>query len=136
MTKIRLNHTFILVLITAFLSMQWSTAHLHLAEHHDHEGSHHQHNIEIHAHHSITHNTDTFDVSHQATDNNVVKLDIECSTSHRTKQEKPSTAVIAPTFQQASLFQALSVELRVVVKTKLSPLYYSTFNIRAPPQFS
>ena len=54
MAKFRLNRAMLFVLVTAFLSMQWAPAHIHLAEHHDHGGSHHQHEVEAHAHQSIT----------------------------------------------------------------------------------
>jgi len=84
-----------LVLAIAFLSMQWSSAHIHLAQHHDHDGSHHQHASQGHSHsltqshtfESVTapssHHGDAIDVqAHSQADLNhdsVVEIGEECT---------------------------------------------------------
>lgn len=136
MTKFRLNPIFLFVLITAFLTMQWTSAHIHLAEHHDHDGDHHQHNIEVHAHHSIGHHADAIDFSHQTGDVSVVELDHDYSTPKVKKQDRPSAAIITTAFQPLSFSQAIRIEPPLVANTKLSHLYRSTVNPRAPPLFS
>ena len=136
MTKYRLNHTLLFVLIAAFLSMQSAAAHIHLAEHHDHDGSHHQHHSEAHAHQSIDSHEDAIDFSHQMDHSNIVELGHECSTVKQNKQEKHYDSIIGLVFQQQSLFKSVSIEIPIVVNTKLSYLYRSTIYLRAPPQSS
>ena len=70
----------LIVLVAAFLAMQWSTAHIHLAENHHHDGSHHQHNIAVHSHQSISLYDDSIESSllHDAHNDNAVDLDCEC----------------------------------------------------------
>lgn len=40
------------MLITAFLVLQWSSTHIHLAGQHDHDGAEHQHEVLSHQHQS------------------------------------------------------------------------------------
>lgn len=135
-TKYRLTHTLLFVLIVAFLTMQSAAAHIHLAEHHDHDGSHHQHQSATHAHQSIDSHADAINSSHQMDHVNVVELDHECSTTTKNKQEKPSASIVTRAFRQPILSKSISIELPVVINTKLNYLYYSTINPRAPPYFS
>lgn len=135
MTKHRLNTTFILLLTTAFLAIQWSAAHIHLAEHHDHDGSHHQHSIEAHAYQTAGHHADTIDSSHQSGDLSVVEINHEYNTPNA-KKKTPTTAAITPAFQQIALSQPININLPTILNTKLSHLYRSTVNLRAPPQLS
>ena len=62
----------LLLLVTAFLSMQWTAVHIHLAEQHDHDGSHHQHQPEAHAHHLSIQSVAAIDFSHQEHHANVL----------------------------------------------------------------
>ncbi len=136
MAKYRLNHILLFVLIAAFLSMQSVAAHIHLAEHHDHDGSHHQHHSEAHAHQSIDSHEDAIDFSHQMDHSNIVELGHEYSTVKQNKQEKHYDSIIGLAFQQPSLFKSVSIEIPIVVNTKLSYFYRSTIYLRAPPQSS
>ena len=136
MTKYRLNHTLLFVLIAAFLTMQSAAAHIHLAEHHDHDGSHHQHQSETHAHQSIDDHDDAIDFSHQIDHVNIVELDHDCSTTKENKQEKTSAVIVSRFFRRLALSESISIELPVVINTKLNHLYYSTNSPRAPPHFS
>jgi len=136
MTKFRLNHTLLFAFITAFLTMQWTTAHIHLAEHHDHDGSHHQHNIEVHAHHSIDQHISVADLSHQSNNIDVVELDYEFNAQKTEKLEKPSSSVITSAFPQQSFAVLDATEFPTNTNTRLSYLYRSTAKPRAPPAFS
>ncbi len=115
--------------------MQWTAAHIHLAEHHDHDGSHHQHSIEAHAHQQAGHHTDTIDPSHQNSDLNVIELDHEYNPSSKKTKTPPTTAITA-VFQQQTLFKPFDTDLAIILNTKLSYLHRSTVYLRAPPQLS
>lgn len=136
MHKFKLNQTLLLMLITAFLSMQLTTAHIHLAQHHDHDNSHHQHNIEVHTHHSIDHQAEFINSSHHSHDTNVVELDHEFNGQKVEKSEKPSASFIALTFPQSSLISNISAKLPDVINTKFSYLNRATVSPRAPPIYS
>ncbi len=123
------------VLITAFLTMQWTAAHIHLAEHHDHDGSHHQHGIEAHSHQLAGHHSDTIDSPLQSDDLSVVELDHEYNPANG-KKKTPATAAISSVPEQLSLFQSIDTELPVILNTKLSYLDRSTIYLRAPPCLS
>lgn len=135
-TKLRLNHTLLFVLITAFLTMQWSAAHIHLAEHHDHDGSHHQHSFEAHAHQLAGHHTDTIDLSHQASNFTFVEIDYKFNTVKGSHQKKPSAAAIILDLQWLIFYQLIRIELPEILNTKLSFFYRSAVNVRAPPRLS
>lgn len=132
-TSIRLKHSLLLVLVTAFLSMQWTTTHIHLAEHHDHDGGHHQHSTETHAHQLANQHSDVIDSSHH---NDVVELDHQCTNAKGKYKEKPSALVIAAVFRQKTLLPPGSIELPVILNTRLNYLDRSTVYLRGPPQFS
>jgi len=136
MTKFRLNHTLLFTFIAAFLTIQWTTAHIHLAEHHDHDGSHHQHNIEVHTHHSIDQPDSATNLSHQPNSLDVVELDYEFSAKKIEKLEKPSSFVIAFSFPQLSFAVLDATDLPNNSGTKLSYFYRSKVKPRAPPAYS
>jgi len=81
MTKFRLNKAMFFVIIMAMLSMQWSAAHIHLAENHAHDGSNHKHQIKSHSHQSITTYDNYVDLSHQIAERTftIVELDNDCN---------------------------------------------------------
>ena len=130
------NYPLLFVIITAFLAMQWTTAHIHLTEYHNHEGSYHQHQIETHAHHLIGQDAIAVDFSHHAGHANVIELDYEYSFPKREKQKNPSTGVVVSVFQLPLPSLLSGIEIPVVINTKLSYLARSTVNPRAPPQTS
>ena len=136
MAKYLLHNTLLFVLITAFLTMQSAAAHIHLAEHHDHDGSHHQHQREALAHQSIDDHDDVIDFSHQMDHANIVELDHEYNTVKENKQKESCATISTLAFQQPSFFKSISIEIPIVVNTKLSHLYRSSIKLRAPPQFS
>ncbi len=136
MGKIRINKAFFLFVVTAFLTMQWATAHIHLAEHHDHDGSHHQHDVQAHAHQSISHHGDVIDVFHQSSDDNIVELDQESSVPcWKTLGDKVFVAVLvyAPLLP---IPQYSHIKLSKADNPQQSYLSYATHRPRAPPAYS
>ena len=136
--KFRNNKMLLLVLLTAFLSMQWSTAHIHLAEHHDHDGSHHQHAIEAHAHQSISSHDNSIDSTHQVDDHNVnlVELDHDCNRQSGEKLDNHSIALTPADFQLNIFPQKDRIEFSKFNNSKHRYFDYSTIQLRAPPQLS
>ena len=115
--------------------MQWSVAHIHLAEHHNHDGDHHQHQLETHAHQSIDHHADKIDSSHQADESQIVELDHQYNTSTGNKTPDMATASIDDVWQIA-FSRPVSIELPLVINAKIGYLDRSTVYLRAPPQLS
>lgn len=71
---------FISFLITAFLSLQWSAAHIHLSQKHNHHGEEHNHSARIHNHDLSTHLADAIDVTDSLQhDKTTVELKQQCS---------------------------------------------------------
>jgi len=74
------------ILITAFLLLQWSATHIHLAGEHEHDGGVHQHAATAHQHQLSSHHVDAIDVatdslSHSDT-SKVIELDHVCTQLH------------------------------------------------------
>ncbi len=136
MMRLHKNKIWLFVLITAFLTMQWSTAHIHFSEIHDHNGSHHEHYSEVHAHHSIDHHASILDVTHQTSNIDVVELDHKFNATRANKREKSPASTITSTFYQVSLSQISSIEPPQVVNIRLNCHYLTIVNPRAPPRFS
>lgn len=130
-TSARVKHSLLLVLVTAFLSMQWTTTHIHLAEHHDHDGVQHQHSAEAHAHQLTNHHADAIDSNHH---NNLVEIDHQCTNAKGKYKGKLSALAIAAVFQQKTLLLG-SIELPAILNTTLNHLDRSTVYLRGPPQF-
>jgi len=86
MRKIYPNKLLMFSIITAFLFLQWSATHIHLASNHEHDGDKHQHAVTAHKHQLASHHTDTIDESadmlSHADNNKVVQLDHVCSQHH------------------------------------------------------
>jgi hypothetical protein len=135
MISFRLNKTLLLFLVTAFLTVQWTATHIHLAEHHNHDDTHHQHNLEAHAHSLTDHHTNSIDSVENRNDFNVIELDHK-SGSPISKKITPTIAVIASVNLQLPSFQSVSFKLPLFVDDKSGYLYRSTASPRAPPQTS
>ncbi|MFC1750789.1 hypothetical protein ACFL2V_18515 [Pseudomonadota bacterium] len=138
MATIRLNKALLLFVITAFISMQWSATHVHLAENHDHDGSHHQHDTQAHSHHLSSHHADVIDASHIGADGNVVELEQECSSPLPgwKKQSEQSFALTSSNFPSFSSPQHKHLRRPEIGQSTLSYLSYATIRPRAPPHFS
>lgn len=138
MTKFRLNRTIFFVLVTAFLSMQWSSAHIHLAEHHDHDGSHHQHEVEAHAHQSITQDDNSSSSTYQIDNHNVnvVEIDHQCNTKTGNHLDNQFIASTPDDFHLSFPALKSSIEPTKLNFSKLRYIDYSTIYGRAPPNIS
>ena len=135
MTKFRLNQSLLFILITAFLSMQSASAHIHLPEHQGHNDSHHQHDLEVHSHQSIDHDTDVVGSSHHTNDINIIELDHKFSAQNAEKPKKSTTTTIPLAFQQPTFISALKTNLPDLLSSKFSYLYGLTANPRGPPKY-
>lgn len=126
------------VLVVAFLSMQWSSAHIHLAQHHDHGGSHHQHGVEAHAHQSITQdensNRSTFETDNH--DVNVVEIEHQCNTKNGNHFDEQFIASTPCDFHLSFSALKSSFESTELNSSKQRYLDYTTIYGRAPPQAS
>lgn len=137
MIEFRLNKIIFFILIVTLLSMQWSTAHIHLAEHHDHNGSHHQHKLESHAHQSFTQHDSFVDSIQQINDHeiNLVELDNDCNT-HKWNNFDDQTLALNFTTIQPDILQSDSIATSMFRSSKQRYIDYSSINLRAPPKFS
>ncbi|MGM0541943.1 MAG: hypothetical protein ACQEQR_05845 [Pseudomonadota bacterium] len=120
--------------MTAFLSMQTASAHIHLAEHHNHEGVH-SHEVESHAHNLTSHYTETMDLSHQVDASNTIDLNssFNAPSGH---QQLPDLAIVQAYFQPRIPAQIVKVDSRLPVIFPYGHLDRSTGTPRAPPFFS
>ena len=134
--KFRSNKIFLLLLVTAFLTVQWSATHIHLAEHHDHDGSHHQHNIQAHAHYTTNHHTDSIETAHEIGEYNVVEFDNDCVLSVCKKSGNQSLVSFSTVYQFLYAPQSTSLQLPELESNKQCYIAYSTIRLRAPPQFT
>jgi hypothetical protein len=135
-TKNSSQTALLLLLVTAFLSMQWTTIHIHLAEHHTHEGSHHEHQIESHSNHLTNQYASTIDSDYQADHENTVELDQDCCSQYNGKQTPSPIGIITSVFQSQLQSSVVSSKILVIVNTKLSYLARTTVQLRAPPRIS
>lgn len=126
-------HALLLMCITAFLAMQWTSTHIHLAEQHTHEGSYHQHQVVAHAHHLTNHHASVIDSFQQTSHASVIELDDEYSLQKRNQQNDFSTVRTASFFQPPQRILPTSIKIPVL-NTKLNHLDRSTLNPRAPPK--
>ena len=136
MQRICPNKTLLLFLITAFLTLQWTATHIHLAEHHDHDGNHHQHNIQAHVHYASSHHADTLDSDHAKDDYSVVELDNDCTSLGWKKVSDQLTVSISIAYQLLFIPKSSSIQLPEQDSNKQRYIAYSTIRLRAPPQFS
>ena len=140
MRAFKLNYTLLFVLITAFLTMQWTATHIHLSQKHNHAGSHHQHKVENHGHdltdkYVIDYVVD-IDDSHEVSHANVVDIDHKYTLSKSEKQKYFPLAVAPPPFQLLQYSLPTHVKIPVNLNIKLSYFDRSTVNPRAPPKTS
>lgn len=127
------NKSLFFLLITALLTAQWASAHIHLAEHHDHDGSHHQHASEGHSYHPANHHSDVIDAPHAPGKYDVVELEHECTSPGWNKLDDLPDVFISVTHQPVFSSHPLSVKLSDPDNPRSSWLSYSTVRLRAPP---
>ena len=136
MRKFSLNKTLLLFLVTAFITVQWTATHIHLAEHHNHDDDQHQHEIQAHAHNTTSHHADPIDSAHTDNTYNVVDLDNDCTSSVWKKLSDQAVASISSTHYLSFIPQTTGTQLLELDRNKRSYITYSTIMLRAPPQFS
>ena len=126
----------LVIMVAAFLAMQWFPAHAHLADHHDHNGSHHQHDIEVHAHQSIDTPDSVDDSTHQLgyDDVKVVELECECNLKNGQKLDNQPIALNQAVFKLSIFSRTGSLESPESNTFRYSYLDYSTIHLRAPPK--
>ena len=134
------NKPLLAILITAFLFLQWSATHIHLAGEHDHDGQQHQHSATAHQHQLNDYHADAIDsaidlLSHADT-NKVVELDHVCTQQH-VKFDKHYALLPSETWNPVT--QGYLCQHGVM--THQADIYqayyqYSPIRLRAPPVFS
>ena len=135
MTFTSLKAALNICLMIALVSMQLSSAHIHVAEHHQHDGSHHAHVSKAHSHALSDHHSDAFENTSTSASNLVVEmaqeaivqinqpLDDHPLAPYQTHHPlTPNTLRVKLAFQRGNHYQA-------------SWLRYSNVRLRAPPVF-
>lgn len=127
-------------LLLAFLVLQWSATHIHLAAEHAHDGDQHQHAATAHQHQTISEHIDAIDVAEQALSHvdghQVVELEHDCT---QLKLKK--------TFQLAAIASTNCCPFQTQVTSDVIPVsgkrdnyqtyhQYTSVRLRAPPVFS
>lgn len=134
--KIQPNYALLLLLVMAFLAMQWTTIHIHLAEQHGHDGGYHQHQVDAHDHSFSSQTVTAIDFSQQTNHDNIIEFDREDGLPKKGTQKAPSTTLVGTTVHLLAPFLLVSIKVPVVTNTKSSYVNRSTLNSRAPPQTS
>lgn len=140
MKKLRFNKPFLLTLITAFILLQWSSVHIHLAAEHEHNGNQHQHAANAHQHQLLSSHADAIDVAADTfshTDSNkVVELEQVCTQFHG----KPGAqlAALPHAYQDLPKANLFSSSPAFPDKLVIYQAYhqYTSIQLRAPPVFS
>lgn len=140
MSAARYNKFFIFLLITAFLSLQWSSTHIHLAENHEHDGAAHQHEVEAHKHDLAGHHLDIIDTSSAFStsqhDSNVVELEPVYASSHAKVPGQlaflPGKAYLAAN----AIFESIGTHQSLIIFSYTGFLERSSILPRAPPRYS
>ena len=137
MKKLSFNKALLVSLITAFLFLQWSSTHIHLAGEHEHDSSQHQHQVTTHQHQLTSHHTDAIDIASNtlshADNHKIVDLEYICTQFHG-KQGKLFTVI------PSTLWNVLErkISSKNVVTSYRQGNYqnyhqYTSIRLRAPP---
>lgn len=136
MSEIRINRALLILLITAFIAMQWSSMHIHVGAHHDHGGSHHQHSAEFHSHQSshsvVNHHDDAIDAAGHSDDHQVVEFTVDCVACAQ-KFEAHADFSVAYVVDVYQLTRFTDVSYSEALDTRPAYLHYSIVRTRAPP---
>ena len=128
MSKFRLNYAQLCLLVIAFLTVQFSTSHLHLAEIHSHDGTLHQHQVKAHSHQYIT----TLDIS-QSNHSTVIEFEEDYKLQKRTKQQTQSIDVANIISDSLSSIPLLNIQIQTYRNTQFVYFSNTSSNPRAPP---
>lgn len=129
MAKIRLNYIQLLFLITAFLSTQWATSHIHFTEQHSHDGNFHKHQVKTHSHQYLATDNTIIQKNHS----NIIELDYEYNkqNSKKTKIEFTDIGIVFSNTSPPFSFSKLKIDSFLI--SKKDYFTYSSSNPRAPP---
>ncbi len=121
------------LLVIAFISMQFSSAHIHLAKSHDHDGGQHDHANLGHSHALADHHEDSFDSPQASASDQVVEL----SQSYALQGwgYYPDAAILPAYALTPNVSARLSYSLSFYtpIVSQSNWLSYSTVRLRAPP---
>lgn len=135
MIKNRATHLLLFIAIFAFITVQWSATHIHLASSHSHEQDYHQHPVEVHSHQSINTSSIAENVAQKKHSSIAIEFGQEYRFSKNGKPKKPFLAVVGTGFklQNSPLVTCIT---RTVLNADLRDFNRSTINPRAPPYTS
>lgn len=136
MAKLQPKYILLSLIITAFLAVQLTVDHIHLAVRHDHGGSHHQHRSETHAYHMAGDHADTIDFSHNTNDAQVVDIDHSFNSLQRKCQDNSSKDAILAVYHRPDLSLSERSGFKETLTARHCQLERTSFNPRAPPQTS
>ena len=137
MKKLSLNKPLLFSLITAFIFLQWSATHIHLAGEHEHNSGKHQHQVTAHQHQSVGHHADVIDVASttlaHSDSHKVVELEHVCTQFHG----KLGEHYVAIPFASWAVFER-KILLTSAVTYYQQDVYqsyhqYTSIRLRAPP---
>ncbi|TKB11365.1 hypothetical protein [Desulforhopalus sp. IMCC35007] len=135
MNKTRATHLLLFTAIIAFITVQWSATHIHLASPHSHEQDNHQHPVEVHSHRSIDTSSIAEDVAQQRHSSIAIEFGQEYRFSKNGKPKKPFLAVIGTGFKLQNS-PLITCTTRTFLNASLRDFNRSTINPRAPPYIS
>lgn len=126
--------------ITAFLFLQWSATHIHLADEHAHDDIQHKHTVTAHQHQLVSHHTDAIDVAgdtlYHVDTNKVVEIEYVCAKFHGNLGELFAVIPSAARISFESQFTSNSVTTAYQQDNYQSYHQYTSIRLRAPPVVS
>jgi len=140
MRKLCFNKPLLSALIIAFLLLQWSATHFHLADSHEHDSHQHQHSLTTHQHQLSNHHADAIDMANHAfahADNNkVVELDHVCNNNHG-KIAKLFALAPSAAWKQFTLYYGYRTVAPIDQQDSYQTYHqYTSIRLRAPPVIS
>ena len=137
MKKLNFNKPLLVSLITAFLFLQWSATHIHLAGEHEHDRGQHQHQVTTHQHQLTSHHVNTIDIASDtlshADNHKVVELEYLCTQFHGSQEELftviPSTSWNVLEWEISSKTVVASYQQNIYQNNH----QHTSIRLRAPP---
>lgn len=129
MKKTKLNYVQLLFLITAFLTIQWTSTHVHFSENHNHDGNIHKHQIETHTHQYLSLNDSSIQVSHI----NIIEFDTKDYIQNRKIEKTESLDIAIQTFNLQAVIPLVKLDVPLFINKRQGYSLYSSSNPRAPP---
>jgi len=140
MRQLYFNKPLLFILITAFLFLQWSAAHIHLAGEHEHDGGQHQHVVTTHQHQFVSHHADVIDVAvgtlSHTDGSKVIQLEHVCTQAYANQCE---LFAVPLSILKDSLERKISSKSLVALyqqDTYQTYHQYTSVRLRAPPTIS